>query len=120
MPEIFRRSLRTGLVTTSYPESPEPAPQAYRGQLQIDSARCSGHGDCMRACPSAAIRVIDGGEGRWTWELDDSRCVFCGLCTEVCPERALTMSNEYELAVRDDADLVTRVAFQARNEDVPR
>lgn len=74
----------------------------------------------MRACPSAAIRVIDGGEGRWTWELDDSRCVFCGLCAEVCPERALTMSNEYELAVRDAADLVTRVAFQARNEDVPR
>ncbi|WP_341242388.1 4Fe-4S binding protein, partial [uncultured Nocardioides sp.] len=26
------------------------------------------------------------------------RCILCGLCIEACPTRALTMTNEYELA----------------------
>ncbi|PKQ14830.1 MAG: NADH-quinone oxidoreductase subunit NuoI, partial [Actinobacteria bacterium HGW-Actinobacteria-8] len=26
------------------------------------------------------------------------RCIFCGLCIEACPTRALTMTNEFELA----------------------
>ena len=26
------------------------------------------------------------------------RCILCGLCVEACPTRALTMTNEYELA----------------------
>src|SRR5262249_29061510 len=26
------------------------------------------------------------------------RCILCGLCVEACPTRALTMTNEYEIA----------------------
>jgi formate hydrogenlyase subunit 6/NADH:ubiquinone oxidoreductase subunit I len=114
--EIFRRSLKTGVVTTGYPATPEPAPLAYRGQVQIDVSRCVGHGECMRVCPSLAISVRHDDAGGWVWELDDARCVFCGLCAEACPEQALALSNEYELAVRDDADLVTSVTFQPGNE----
>ena len=32
------------------------------------------------------------------YQINYLRCIFCGLCIEACPTRALTMSNEYELA----------------------
>ncbi len=115
MLEIFRRSLKTGVVTTGYPDIPEPAPPAYRGQVLIDTSRCSGSADCARVCPSAAISVLHTGEGGWSWELNDARCVFCGLCAEECPEQALQLSNDFELAVRSADDLITLVIFDPSN-----
>jgi ferredoxin len=35
------------------------------------------------------------------YQINYLRCILCGLCIEACPTRALTMTNEYELA--DDA-----------------
>ncbi|GAB3159839.1 hypothetical protein GCM10027059_06700 [Myceligenerans halotolerans] len=32
------------------------------------------------------------------YQINYLRCIFCGLCIEACPTRALTMSNDYELA----------------------
>jgi formate hydrogenlyase subunit 6/NADH:ubiquinone oxidoreductase subunit I len=109
--DILRGSLRTGVVTTRYPAVPEPAPPAFRGQVRLHPDRCTGDGACARACPSAAIAVEEVGDGGWRWALDDARCVFCGLCADVCPAAALELSPEFELAVRDAADLVTRVTF---------
>ena len=33
-----------------------------------------------------------------TYQINYLRCILCGLCVEACPTRALTMTNEYELA----------------------
>ena len=111
----LRRGSRGGTVTTTYPEVPEAAPPAYRGQVLLRVERCTGDGACARVCPSGAISVTHQGTG-WTWELDDARCIFCGLCEPVCPSAAIAISNEFELAVRDRGDLVTRVAFAADDE----
>jgi formate hydrogenlyase subunit 6/NADH:ubiquinone oxidoreductase subunit I len=102
-------------VTTGYPAVAEPAPPAYRGQVMLRPDRCNGDGACARVCPSGAIVVEGSNGGGWRWELDDASCVFCGLCAEVCPTRAIELSNEFELAVRDSADLVTRVTFVPRS-----
>jgi formate hydrogenlyase subunit 6/NADH:ubiquinone oxidoreductase subunit I len=48
----------------------------------------------------------EGGTGRYSpgerfgrvYQINYLRCIFCGLCIEACPTRALTMTNEYELA----------------------
>ncbi len=40
------------------------------------------------------------------YQINYLRCIFCGLCIEACPTRALTMSNEYELADDNRADLI--------------
>jgi NADH-quinone oxidoreductase subunit I len=32
------------------------------------------------------------------YQINYLRCIFCGLCIEACPTRALTMTNEYEMA----------------------
>ncbi len=108
-----------GVATTSYPDVAEPAPLAYRGQVLLRTDRCSGDGACARVCPSAAIVVTDTSNGGWTWELDDARCVFCGFCAEVCPTKAIVLSNEFELSVRDRADLVVRATFAGRRNPEP-
>jgi len=40
------------------------------------------------------------------YQINYLRCVFCGLCIEACPTRALTMTNEYELADDSRAKLI--------------
>ncbi|MFN8591035.1 MAG: 4Fe-4S binding protein [Thermomicrobiales bacterium] len=111
MVSVLRRAARRGIATRGYPDTPEEAPPAYRGQVMLRTERCIGDGGCARACPSAAITVSSDAAGGWVWELDDARCVFCGLCAEACPTSALFLSNEFELAVRRRGELVTRVAF---------
>ena len=119
MLSIFRHALKRGIVTTGYPEVEEPAPEAFRGQVLLDSARCTGDGACARVCPSNAIVVAESEDG-WVWTLDDARCVFCGLCQEVCPEQAIQISNEFELATRASDDLVTMVTFVREKQGADR
>jgi hydrogenase-4 component H len=107
---IARRIIEAGIVTTRYPAEPDTPPPAFRGQVMLQVERCTGDGACARVCPSDAITVTHDESG-WVWELTDARCVFCGLCAEVCPTDAIRISAEFELAVRDPADLVTRVRF---------
>ena len=40
------------------------------------------------------------------YQINYLRCIFCGLCIEACPTRALTMTNEYELAGPTRAGLI--------------
>lgn len=118
MYRVFRQRLKSGNGTKPYPLTPEPAPPAFRGQVTLDTARCQGDGACMRVCPSAAISVEETESG-WTWSLTDARCVFCGLCEEACPHDAIVITNAFELAVRDRADLETRAVFEREKAGTP-
>src|SRR5690606_15160380 len=40
------------------------------------------------------------------YQINYLRCIMCGLCVEACPTRALTMTNEYELADRTRESLI--------------
>ena len=71
--------------------------------------KCIGCELCAWACPADAILVeaasntednqVSPGEryGR-VYQINYLRCIFCGFCIEACPTRALTMSNNFELA----------------------
>src|SRR5262245_41188628 len=112
MMNIFRKSLKTGLVTTGYPDVAEPAPPAFRGRPALDVTRCTGEARCAEVCPSQCLTVTaDPATGGRVWELDLAPCLFCGLCAEVCPTGAITMTGDFELAVRDRRDLITRIVF---------
>lgn len=43
--------------------------------------------------------------------LDYSRCIGCGLCADAVPEAA-TMTDDYQLAARDQQDLRTEFVFE--------
>ena len=63
--------------------------------------------------PTATTRA-DGNSQRFSpgerygrvYQINYLRCILCGLCIEACPTRALTMTNEYELADNNRADLI--------------
>lgn len=108
--------------TQEYPEVKFPTATRFHGRHQLNRhpdglEKCVGCELCAWACPADAIYVegadnIDGarfspGEryGR-VYQINYLRCIFCGLCIEACPTRALTMTNEYELADAEREPLI--------------
>lgn len=57
--------------------------------FKIDPDQCSGRMDCMRACPTQAIRVKEG-KAKLLSEL----CIDCGSCLRVCPSDAISAATQ--------------------------
>lgn len=100
--ETLRQSLKTGVVTTSYPETPPEVSNRARGKPEIDWANWKDARPAAAICPTGAIEFRDEHTTR-TATLDLGKCIFCGLCADV--DKAIRMTNQCELAARGRAGL---------------
>jgi NADH-quinone oxidoreductase chain I len=106
---MFRRK-----TTEYYPEEKKQLAPRFHGRHQLNRhpdglEKCIGCELCAWACPADAIYVEGADntdEERYSpgerygrvYQINYLRCILCGLCIEACPTRALTMTNDYELA----------------------
>jgi energy-converting hydrogenase B subunit K len=59
----------------------------------LSTKKCEGLGECIKECPTGAIRLIEG---------KAFSCITCGACAEACPNRAI-FKNRYGGYVVDRA-----------------
>ena len=109
--EILRKSLATGVVTTSYPEAPAAISSNARGRPEIDFVQWKDARPAATICPTGAIACADA-DGTRTATLDLGLCIFCGLCADV--DTAIRMTNSCELAARRRGDLRTTAKYRLR------
>ena len=61
----------------------EAGNNSYQSIL-VDKEACIGCINCIKRCPTKAIRVMDGKA-----QIDSSKCINCGDCVLVCQKRAM-------------------------------
>ena len=110
--EILRKSLRTGIVTTSYPETPAEISRHSPGAgPKLTGPKWEDARPAAAACPTGAISCQDAGERR-NVRLDLAKCTFCGLCAEA--DKTIRMTNVCECAARRREDLVTEASYSLK------
>src|SRR5882672_10990695 len=109
--EILRQSLKTGVVTTSYPKTPPEVSTRARGKPEIDWANWKDARPAANVCPTGAIAWQDA-HGQRIAQLDLAKCIFCGLCADVDP--AIRMTNLCECAARRRDDLITSARYSLK------
>ena len=71
----------------------------YFHSVRLDESKCEGCTNCIKSCPTEAIRVRDGKA-----QIIEKRCIDCGECIRHCP-------NQAKIAVTDDLDDLDRFQY---------
>ena len=72
----------------------------YYHSVTLDKKRCKGCTNCIKRCPTEAIRVRDGKA-----HIINERCIDCGECVRVCPYHA-------KVAVTDPLSFIHRFKYK--------
>ncbi len=84
----------TQIICRIYPGEQETKALTHFHSVRLEPERCKGCTNCIKGCPTEAIRVKDGK----AFILED-RCVDCGECIRNCP-------NNAKVAIADKWDIL--------------
>lgn len=118
--EMFRTALRAP-ETEKYPFGAPHVAERFRGKIDIDPVKCTGCGICELVCPASIITMENLGKRKvGDREIPVKRpifdlygCISCGQCVEDCRFGALSLTKEFELAVKDKNELVMKKAIES-------
>ncbi len=108
------RGLRDGVVTTRYPQRPDPYGTAFRAAVEVSTSPADTGGRVEPVCPTGAIASSDGHV-----ELDRGRCILCGACVRVFPG-TFSWATGSETASADRRALVVPSGLPETGETVER
>lgn len=63
---------------------------------QIDEQICTGCGDCITACPTYALKLLEG----VAVVREPEACNYCGICEMICPVEAVSLP--YQIVLGSD------------------
>ena len=63
--------------------------EKYFHSVRLDKDKCQGCTNCIKRCPTQAIRVREGKA-----HIVKERCIDCGECIRVCPHHAKVASSD--------------------------
>ncbi len=107
---ILKKTFDTGLVTIDYPDAPPRLSENFRGAPRFHLANWHDARPAAEACPTGALSIRDYGGIREV-TMDYGLCIFCGECGAADQSGAVQMTREFELAVRDKANLVLTAQY---------
>ena len=68
--------------------------------VKISRAACQGCVNCIRVCPTEAIRIVDG-----EISILEELCIDCGECLRSCHRQALGIEEDDWNAVRENQNV---------------
>ena len=71
----------------------------YFHSVTLNKDKCQGCTNCIKSCPTEAIRVRDGKA-----KIIKERCIDCGECIRICPYHA-------KLALTDESSELSKHKF---------
>jgi len=117
--KILQKTIRTGIVTTTYPSKPARVSDHFRGRPSFDFAKWQDARPAANECPTGAISCRDTDDSRKV-TVDYGLCVFCGLCAEASADQAVRITQEFELATAERGNLVLTADYALNSDGTHR
>lgn len=77
----------------------------YFHSVRLDPDKCCGCTNCIKRCPTEAIRIRDGKA-----HISSERCIDCGECIRICPHHA---KSAFSTSIDEIKDYKIKVAVPA-------
>ncbi|HPI97808.1 MAG TPA: [Fe-Fe] hydrogenase large subunit C-terminal domain-containing protein [Synergistales bacterium] len=72
------------------------------GGIKVQEVNCAGCANCIKSCPTEAMRVIDG-----CVSIINELCIDCGECMRNCPHKAIMMDEDEWDLISSQENVVT-------------
>lgn len=114
MIQIIKKFFEHKVVTINYPKNPIKNPY-IKAKPVVYKDKCSKCKTCISKCPTGAIQWEDKNEEIY---INLDLCIFCERCEEVCQDKAIQLTTQFEMAVKN-RDELRNSALIVNESDIP-